>query len=321
MLNKKIVAALSLTISSLGFAGTMGPVCVPGDVTVPCGMKQWDFGIQALYLKPTYRIEQGTLSPEIPAVLTLTDGLSNSATAASLEDMGGKWSMAFALQGSYHFSTGNDISMDWTHYDATQNREHLNLSQSTRFDQANFVFGQHIDFDQIKSARFYGGLQYANLHISRINSIAVATEINLTINQTHTLFYKQQNYADYNGFGPVLGVDFAYAIGSSGFSLTANTATSVLYGTGRANINTTPSVGNLVIAHPYNARKMMAPGIEEKLGLNYNTQFAQGQLSINGGYQALNYFNVVSRAQLPRTALSDFGMYGPYFGVRWLGVA
>lgn len=305
MLNKKIMAAFSLTISGIAFAGTMGSVCAPGDVTIPCAMKQWDFGIQALYLKPTYSIEQDNYLP---------------ITTDPVADIGGKWSMAFALEGSYHFSTGNDISLDWTHYDATRNRDYLHLSQGTRFDQANLVLGQHIDVDTIKSARFYGGLQYANLHISHINSTSLDIQQDAaTITPTDTLLFKQKNYADYNGLGPVLGVGFAYAIGTSGFSLTANTATSVLYGTVRGNVNA--SVNGLVIAHPYTTRKMLAPGLEEKLGLNYNTQFAQGQLSINGGYQALNYFNVVVRAQLPKTAISDFGLYGPYFGVRWLGAA
>lgn len=304
MLNKKIIAALSLTFSGIGFAGTMGPVCLPGSVTVPCAMKQWDFGIQALYLKPTYSIEQDNFLP---------------VSTDSINDISGKWSMAFALEGSYHFSTGNDISMDWTHYDATRRHDYLSFSQNTRFDQASLIFGQHVDFNSIKSARFYSGMQYANLHISRINSVSIPIADDFSLNPITARVFKQQNYADYNGIGPVLGIDFAYAIGASGFSLTANTATSVLYGTVRSNINA--SVNGLVTAHPYSARKMMVPGLEEKLGLNYNTQFAQGQLSINGGYQALNYFNVVTRAQTTQTALSDFGMYGPYLGVRWLGAA
>ena len=91
MLNKKMIAALSFTISSIGFAGTMGPVCVPGDVTVPCTMKQWDIGVQALYLKPTYRIDPGELFPLLPG---------------AVDEVGTKWAMAFALEGSYHFSTG-----------------------------------------------------------------------------------------------------------------------------------------------------------------------------------------------------------------------
>lgn len=308
MLNKKMFAALSLTLSSFGFAGTMGPACIPGSVTAPCAMQQWDFNIQALYLKPTYSFEQ-------PNFLT-TD-------SESIVDVGGKWSMAFALTGAYHFSTGNDLNLDWTHFDATRNHGPLSLSQATRFDQANLVFGQHIDFDQIKSARFYGGLQYANMHMSSLNSLTLVDHDGFSALPAPSIQVRQQSFADYNGVGPVLGVNFAYAIGSSGFSVTANTATSVLYGTGRAIVNV--SANGLVSDHLYSARKMMVPGLEEKLGLNYQTHFAQGQLMINGGYQALNYFNAVTRAsstQLgPKIAVSDFGIFGPYFGVRWLSAA
>ena len=293
MLRNTFVTALTLTLSSIGYAGTMGSACAPGDVTIPCAMKQWDIGISALYLKPVYS----------------TDNHFRAAEPFHLNDIDNKWDWGYQLTGSYHFNTGNDLTLDWTHYDVTAKNNSFHVRQSNQFDQANFVFGQQVNFGTLYSARFFGGLQYAKISAEHIQNNLIVQQIS----------FNQINHADFNGVGPIFGIDFAYSIGH-GLSITSNTATSVIYGTSRGNINTAAG-GIVVTATPYTSSKLVVPGLEEKLGINYQYQFAQGLLTLDGGYQALNYFHVLNRLPMTGVINSDFGLFGPYFGVRWLGLS
>ena len=293
MLNNKLLAVLGFALSNYGFAGTMGPICIPGNSTVACAMKQWDLGIQALYLKPIYDAQSAY-------ILESTGQYTPIAT---------QWDWGFRLDGSYHFNTGNDVGFDWTHLDTTANQIQFNLNNTNRFDKVDLIFGQHVNFSQANSARFYGGLQYANIHNYQLrNALSLSS-----------LVVNQQSNTDFNGIGPILGIDFAHVIGF-GFSITANTATAILSGTNRNNTsNSLPS--NVVSSGSYASGKLIVPEIEEKLGLSYKYQFTEGLLTLDGGYQTLNYFNALTR--IPTTGIinSDFGLYGPYFGVRWLGQA
>jgi hypothetical protein len=292
MLSKKWIAWLSISISHMVFAGNMEPVCVPGNVSVPCAIQQWDLGVRALYLNPSHTITQKLFT--------------NSTT--DFNQINNRWGFGYQLTGSYHFQTGNSILMDWTHYDVTTTRSAFDVSQSNRFDQANLVLGQDVYFDGYKQARFYGGLQYANI---RLENFHYGLNLPPTVNQI--------DHTDFRGVGPVFGIDFAYAI-SNGFSITANTSTSVIYGAAKNRItNYTPNL--IVVSQTFVRTKLMVPGLEEKLGLNYKYQFRQGQLILDGGYQALNYFNAINRTSTTGIVNNDFGLFGPYFGIRWLGMA
>lgn len=302
--NNKIIAAISLALSSMGFAGTMGVVCTPLHSTVPCPINAWDLGVEALYLKPVYNASGAYIN--------------NPLGTHDFREISNKWGWGFRLDGSYHFSTGNDASLDWMHYDTTSHFTPFSIDNANRFNRANMVLGQHVDFSQAKSARFYGGLQYASI---QVNQTANNFPIPEQFGHGPFIALQQNNNTDFKGFGPVIGVDFAYSLGASGFSITANTATSLLYGNSRTNIANMEINPALVTTSIYANKKSMISGVEEKLGLNYKRQFSQGQLTLDGGYQSLNYFNPLTRIAATGIVNSDFGLYGPYFGVHWLGLA
>ena len=54
MLIKQIAMVVIAIVSTANaaIAGTMGPVCPAGQVTVPCETATWSLGIQALYMQP-----------------------------------------------------------------------------------------------------------------------------------------------------------------------------------------------------------------------------------------------------------------------------
>lgn len=322
MLKKTTFAVLGLAFCGAASAGMYStppaPTCTPGDVTVPCEATAWDLGIQALYLRPVY-------SSSV-AYVTQND---------RLRTIDADWGWGYRVQGSYHYSTGSDLTMSWTHYDVDSNPgtyvgPYTQLTQAgptpvlanyvmslkNRYDQVNLVAGQHTDLGMVKNARFYGGLQYARLQIDETRAFAVPAIYAAATNGGAQLL----GTSYYNGLGPVIGIDYSYDL-PHGLSLTANTAASVLYGSSRVNAAISYN-NNLVASSVYGSKHKMVSGLEAKLGANYAYEMSHGVLNLEGGYQVVNYFNVVQSLTATRNATTgDFGLYGPYFGVKWLGNA
>lgn len=310
MLKKTTFAVLGVVISFAASAGDMGVTkCTSGNVTVPCASTNWDLDIQGLYLQPVYG-----------------RNLSYGRSHNEFKSINADWNWGMHLEGSWHYNTGSDISVNWSHLKTERDQGHFDgryweltptghtltnspfvLSMGNKFDQINVVEGQRINAGLLSKARFYGGLQYGRIQVypsARFERpAAIGGNVTSTLDTT------------FNGLGPVIGIDYSYNL-PHGLSLTANSAVSLLYGASKMNASTWLQ-NNLVVASLNGSRRLMVPSLETKLGANYAYEIAEGILNFEGGYQALNYFNVLQTG----FANSDFGLYGPYFGLKWLGNA
>lgn len=305
MLDKKKVAIAIIAFnSSLGFAGTMGPVCVPGNITTPCEQRAWDFGAQALYLNPTY-----------DAGFDYIGSASNGITRI-YRPLTSRWGWGFKIEGSYHYSTGSDINVNWYHYDRKTSRHYLIdiagigtdtvFTSKPKWDAVNLEFGQQIDFSPFKKMRLHGGMQYAHIGYSS--------------NGYRAFFPALRDLARirYNGFGPRVGADLSYSWFDS-FSVYAKGAGAVLVGSGNFNVADTVGIfGNT--GRFIGSKRGVVPELEGKLGASYSYTMSQGNLNLDAGYMWINYFNANHVSNGGATVLqTDFSLNGPYVGLKWLG--
>lgn len=296
---KKTALAVLVLGSSVGFAGTMGPVCVPGSVTVPCPSTAWDFGVQALYLKPSYNAN----SVFVGYVFNNGRQIRNEFKP--------DWAWGFKLEGSYHFNTGNDFNVNWYHYNKKTTHSfivfsedfliHLPFTTSIKpeWDAVNFELGQHVDFGESKDIRFHGGFQYLHLthEIVDINRL------------TGTPYY---SHFKFNGFGPRVGTDLSYNVNTS-FAVYANGAAALL--TGDNKLSGDPAITGFQVS---SSKWSVVPELEIKTGAKYNYSLVNSVITFDAGYMWINYFNAqFATSLLPEE--SNVAFTGPYAGIKWVG--
>lgn len=316
MLKKTIFAMLGLTANGIALAGGMGPVCEPGNVTVPCDTNLWSFGLDALYLNlnsgnPRAYDTDTAILPFVPA------------TTTRIND---DWNWGYRAELAYQYNTGNDAAVNWIHI-SDRNEQVLAsgipFNKENRFDQVQALLGQHVDFSATHKARFYGGMTYAQIEQDH-------TYYNIPFAAVPGLTPPFQRYDNtyFKGFGPTLGIDYTYYV-SNEISLIANGATSVLYGSSRASntiySSNVPSPIAVATLTRYASKKTVVPAFEAKLGINYAYQLPSGTLNLEGGYLAIQYIEPIQTFHSLTPSLingvfdSNFGLYGPYFGAKYVG--
>lgn len=331
MLNLKKTAVAVLAFSSSAvFAGSMGPVCSAVNVTVPCESTAWELGARALYLNSSLGQVQ----------LTVNDAAGQSVNSG----LNPKYGWGFFIEGAYHFSTGNDLNLNWYHINNGYSKisgpssvtnipgsgagtSPLSLSGVTvdsgyassgpHWDAVNLEMGQHVDFGENKSVRFHGGFEYARL--AGNNTLEGTGTVNLDVlSTTVPVAYNMSltNQPTYNGFGPRLGTDFNYDWGN-GLGMYANGAMGLLAGSSKSSALIT-DVTNGDFMSISSSKTIVVPELEGKLGLNYNYATAQGDLTLDIGWMWVNYFNVIKDQSTP-TNNTDFSLQGPYIGLKWMG--
>ncbi|STX44846.1 major outer membrane protein [Legionella donaldsonii] len=308
---KKIALCILAFSSSLNFAGTMGPVCNPDNVTVPCPSTAWDLGVQALYLKPTYSGNQYHYN---------FLGYSTSGDTINFNKRNNDWNWAFRLEGSYHFGTGADINVNWVHFDhefTTPGISYVSLISGNtlnfaydkialHWNSVNAEFGQHANFGLFKDIRFHAGVQYAYLKRGNFAPLSIFNPNTGVTTPTYNRFDQK-----FSGAGPRLGMDLTYNF-TNAFAVYGKFAGALIIGDSETNDTSgVPPVS-------YASTLEVIPELEAKLGLTYTHNLSRGTLIADAGYMVVNYFSVFDLPQLTASA-TNLAFQGPYAGLKWIG--
>ncbi len=294
---KKIIGTILLLNSSGLFAANLDTVCL-----TQCGSAAWDFGIQALYLKPSYSGEY--------AYLNDTRVSPHVDRRNALE---ANWDWGFKLEGSYHFNPNNDLNLNWYHYKQPTTGSFVFRTNPTAdvytheptWNAVNLEVGQYARFNEMNILRLHGGLQYAQLKTTYEGH---GTDP-ITGPGTENVFMQ------YYGVGPRVGADIIIYSANTGLAFAAKGAAAMLAGDRKFNYSETFGVGYATSGSNF----AVVPEAELKLEGQYNYITSVGTFNVTLGYLFVNYFNALADHDEFEAAETDLAFNGPYLGIKWTG--
>lgn len=334
---KLALAAIALSVNSIAFAGAYSPsACTSHAVTIPCEDNAWDIGVEIFDV-------QGTTNVQNYAAISNEAGTSHSSATVDSD-----YKFGFELNGSWHFATGNDLTIRWERAHSQNSDSFVANSDTTyifttgvnttstnifqvlsvlensvakarfeyEFDAINAEFGQHIDVGNDMDMRVHGGLQYARVGYTKLYHFDSGTEGDLVQQRVRA-------DSDFDGVGARVGADAYYHLGN-GWNLVGHSAFSLLVGdiqvhnTG-ANDAGDPGTIRLKEEQNFHNTAVVVPAALLKTGLSYATPCFDGNLSLEGGWRWQGYFNSIDYSQASFVATNeDFTLSGPYLGLSYV---
>jgi Legionella pneumophila major outer membrane protein precursor len=318
--NHALFASILLAMSAnTSFAGTMG--CAKGDVNLPCETTGWDIGIEALYLKSSHDPNANYMAFLRDGAL-LQDGRSSTTIDTIHKEIDYGWDWGYKLEGSYHFGAGNDITVNWTHFENTftpiyddsglilidfvpPNNPYIentvNSHGKLKFDQVNAVLAQQIDVGANHHLRYFGGLQVVRYkqqsHTVHDSEFTLRTNPPGDSITTPTNAITRSNGGpQYTGAGIVIGSDYFHQI-TDGLEVVANLSGALTVGKRKFDelrnfVDTNPNGLRSRTVNVSVSNTALIPELEGRVGAKYSRAMTNGVASIEAGVKGLNYFNI-----------------------------
>ena len=328
-----IVGAMCLISSAGAFAhaykgeaGYKGETLIP--VTVPNFQGGFEFGISALYLRPSSsNLDYVGVSRELPEINSF------DKTNFHQRNISPDYHWGFLLQLGYVFpNTGNDVRINWTrlhdngdtnssavHGSAVDSVDvetifgeflglddgdvlHAKGEATYQFDAVDFDFGQFINIGNSLQTRLFAGLRWARLNNDLSYAYHGTAFLDELLVSTHTFHASAESDSSFNGVGPLFGVSANYEVGY-GFGVSGTLDAALLVGNldlsqSDHSLEVLTSNGSITNESVENfndgSENVIAPAFDAKLGVNYNYAMSNGmQFMLELGYQVSKYFDVI----------------------------